>query len=61
MYFDSEQEMIDYVSNPKYEIDSNKPGLCMGISHYASGDNHAFKFHFEDQDNDNQNIPNQKN
>jgi hypothetical protein len=49
MYFDSEEDMMNYVSGPDYET-ADMPGLCFGISHYSSedGNSHTFKFHFID-------------
>lgn len=32
-YFNSEQEIIDYVSHPDYEVDEERPGLCASIVH----------------------------
>lgn len=32
-YFDSESDMIDYVSDPNYEKTGDFPGLCAGISY----------------------------
>ena len=40
--------MLDYINDPNYEITTDRPGLCMAISHYVTDENHAFKFHFDD-------------
>jgi len=49
LYFNSEQQMMDYVANPNYEVDSDRPGLCAGVSHYElEGGGHQFKLLFTD-------------
>ena len=63
-YFDSKEEMFEYVEHPSYMKDfENRKGLCFGISHneIESEDGfteHTFEFHFDDLDNSRyKNIP----
>ncbi|CDW85063.1 abc transporter family protein [Stylonychia lemnae] len=51
LYFDSEEQMLEYVAHPDYEKDQYRPGLCAGISHYPkpNGEGHSFKIHMTDQ------------
>lgn len=66
-YFDSTEEMFDYVKDPDYMVDSDDHrGLCFGISmtqsfEFGSKD-YNFHFHFDDQPKSGfQNIPSQQN
>lgn len=56
-YFDTEQDMYDYVSSDDYERNDTIRGLCAGISYHTEddGNSHYFKFHFDDQSNQNDN------
>ena len=55
--------MMDYVADPNYELDNDRPGLCAGIAHYElEGGGHQFKLLFTDQVLDYRaEIPDQKN
>ncbi len=49
LFFQSEQQMLDYVAHPDYESDPDRPGLCAGVSHYEDKNGgHRFKYHFTD-------------
>lgn len=50
IFFNSEEEIMNYVTNPLYEKHPDFPGLCAAISYTGVGDDHVFKFHFDDQD-----------
>eukprot|EP00347_Sterkiella_histriomuscorum_P006793 403351411 len=62
LYFNSEEQMMEYVAHPQYEKESQRPGLCAGVSHYPRSDaqGHEFKIHLTDQNlDDRQLLPSQ--
>jgi len=54
LFFDSEQELKDYMSDPEYGKNEDMPYMCAGIS-YQQGpggpDDHEFKLHYNDWEN----------
>ena len=49
LFFETEQDILDYVSDPLYDQETDMPALCAAIS-YSKGDDGSlnFKFHYYD-------------
>jgi hypothetical protein len=38
LWFNTEQELLDYINHPDYEMVDDRPGLCAAVSHLKVGD-----------------------
>ena len=51
-YYDSAEEMDEYIASPIYKVNSTKPGVCVGIERIYDEDqpnNYTFILHYPDQ------------
>lgn len=51
MMFKDKEEIIEYTGDDQYQIDSEKPGLCFGVSiESVDGVSYELYYHFMDQE-----------